>query len=188
MSGARADRLAGWRAARAAMSVASVTSAFSEVVTRPEAQKSADVASVASVASGQVQAGDDVAARAAFYLAASERALEALAAPDADLAAERAEIQAAREAEARGEYPVKQEGQHRAHIAGLRLSGLQRPPAWADVTSTPPPGAWCGCCGRHTPQGGGRWWREAREPTGWRCWTCHPPVHLAPGNIYEVRT
>lgn len=80
MSGACADRLAGWRAAR---SVASVTSAFSEVVTLPEAQKTADVASVTSVASGNAQAGDDVAARAAFYLAASKRALEALAAPDA---------------------------------------------------------------------------------------------------------
>lgn len=188
MSGAHADRLAGWRAARAAWSVASVTDAFAEVATAPEAQKSADVASVASVANENVQAGDDVAARAAFYRAASERALEALAAPDADLAAERSEIQAAREAEARGEYPIKPEAEHRAHIAALRLSGLQRPPAWADATSTPPPGAWCGCCGRHTPQDGGRWWREAREPTGWRCWTCHPPVHLAPGYIHEVRT
>lgn len=80
MSGASADRLAGWRAARAARGVASVTSAFSEVATLPEAQKSADVATVAS---GNVQAGDDVAARAAFYLAASERALEVLAVPDA---------------------------------------------------------------------------------------------------------
>lgn len=185
MSGARLDRLAGWRAAR---SVASVTSAFSEVATLPEVQKTADVASVATVASGNAQAGDDVAARAAFYLAASERALEALAAPDADLAAERAEIQAAREAEARGDYPIKPEAEHRAHVAALCLSGLQRPPAWADVTSKPPPGAWCGCCGRHTPQGGGWWWREAREPTGWRCWTCHPPVHLPPSDIHEVPT
>ena len=130
MSGASADRLAGWRAARAALSVASVTSAFSEVVTLPEAQKSADVASVATAASEVASAGDEAAARCAFYLAASERALEALAAPDADLAAERAEIQAAREGEARGQYPIKPEAEHRAHIAALRLSGLQRPPAW----------------------------------------------------------
>ena len=188
MSGARADRLAGWRAARAAQTVATVTSAFSEVVTLPEAQKSADVTSVTTVASGNVQAVNDVAALTAFFVAASQRAHEALAAQDAHLAAERAEIQAVREAEARADYPIKPVGEHRAHIAALRLSSLQRPPSWVDVTSTPPPGAWCGCCGRHTPQDGGRWWREAQAPTGWRCWPCHPPLHLAPGDIHEVRT
>lgn len=188
MSGARADRLAGWRAARAARSVAAVADAAAVVATVDEPRKSAEVASVAAVANENAGPADSVAARLAFYVAASERALEALAAPDADLAAERAEIRAAREAEARGEYPIKPEAEHRAHLAALRLSGLQRPPAWSDVTLAPPPGAWCGCCGRHTPQGGGRWWREVRAPTGWRCWTCHPPVHLAPGNIHEVRT
>ena len=132
MSGACADRLAGWRAARAARSVTSVTSAFSKVATLPEAQKSADVASVTSVAGGSVQAGDDVAARAAFYFAASERAREALATPDADLVAERAEILAAHEAEARGEYPIKPEGEHRAHIAALLLGARLRLPAWGD--------------------------------------------------------
>jgi hypothetical protein len=23
------------------------------------------------------------------------------------------------------------------------------------------------------------WWTERHEPHGWRCMTCHPPVHLA---------
>ncbi|WP_431305324.1 hypothetical protein [Sediminicoccus sp. BL-A-41-H5] len=188
MSGARADRLAGWRATRAALNVATVADAAAVVATAGEPRKSAEVASVATVANENAGLGDDMAARVAFYVTASERALEALAAPDADLAAERAEIQAAREAEARGEYPIKPEAEHRAHLAALRLSGLQRPPAWSDVTWAPPPGAWCGCCGRHTPQSGGRWWREAKEPTGWRCWACHPPVHLATDNIHEVRT
>ncbi|USQ71799.1 hypothetical protein [Roseomonas sp. TAS13] len=32
----------------------------------------------------------------------------------------------------------------------------------------------CSCCG------GTRWWQEARNPTGWRCWRCHPGDHLRP--------
>ena len=32
----------------------------------------------------------------------------------------------------------------------------------------------CSCCG------GTRWWQEARNPTGWRCWWCHPGDHLRP--------
>lgn len=71
MSGTQADRLAAWRAAR---SVTSVTSAFLEVVTLPETLKSAIVASVTSVADENVQAGDNVAARAALYLAAESAA------------------------------------------------------------------------------------------------------------------
>jgi len=64
---------------------------------------------------------------------------------------------------------------------------LQRPPAWSDPASVPPPGAWCGCCGRFS-KSGGRWWREAVEPKGWRCWTCHPPAPLAPAEVVERRT
>jgi hypothetical protein len=49
--------------------------------------------------------------------------------------------------------------------------GLGRMPS--DASLTPPPfGAWCRACR------GTRWWTERREPKGWRCWTCHPPVHL----------
>jgi hypothetical protein len=44
-------------------------------------------------------------------------------------------------------------------------------PSWADATP-PWPGSWCRAC--H----GTRWWTERRDPRGWRCMTCHPPVHL----------
>lgn len=52
---------------------------------------------------------------------------------------------------------------------------LLRHPSWSNPASIPPPGAWCSCCGRFTPEAGGRWWREARNPSGWRCFTCQPP-------------
>jgi hypothetical protein len=37
----------------------------------------------------------------------------------------------------------------------------------------------CSCCG------GTHWWQEARNPTGWRCWRCHPGDHLKPGEREE---
>ncbi|WP_147290859.1 hypothetical protein [Roseomonas gilardii] len=37
----------------------------------------------------------------------------------------------------------------------------------------------CSCCGCT------RWWQEARNPTGWRCWRCHPGDHLKPGEREE---
>ncbi|MDI3309036.1 MAG: hypothetical protein QJR07_18300, partial [Acetobacteraceae bacterium] len=115
-------------------------------------------------------------------------AAAALAAPDPDLAHERAEVAAAQAAEARGDHGrPRPEVDHRAALAGFLAAGLQRPPAWADPTSLPPPGAWCGCCGRQHRRGG-RWWREAVNPSGWRCATCHPPVHLAPGVVVTVET
>ena len=73
-----------------------------------------------------------------------------------------------------------------ARISGAR-AGIKRPPSWSDPQDVPPPGAWCGCCGRFSGIGG-RWWREAAEPKGWRCWTCHPPVPLPPGGVVERRT
>jgi hypothetical protein len=72
-------------------------------------------------------------------------------------------------------------------IAGLLAAALSRPPGWSDVRSVPPPGAWCSCCGTHH-RSGGHWWREAKARTGWRCRTCHPPVHRAPGEVVSVRT
>jgi hypothetical protein len=63
-------------------------------------------------------------------------------------------------------------------------SALGCPPSWSDPSS-PPPGAWCTACGRFT-RTGGRWWREAEEPSGWACWVCHPPP---PGMaVAEMRT
>lgn len=37
----------------------------------------------------------------------------------------------------------------------------------------------CSCCGDT------RWWQEARNPTGWRCWRCHPGDHLEPEDREE---
>ena len=113
---------------------------------------------------------------------------EALAAPDPELARERGERAAARSAEARGDFgrPMP-EADHQAALAGFLAAGLARPPAWSDSGSVPPPGAWCSCCDPFR-RSGSRWWRETVNPTGWRCWTCHPPVHLAPGEMTEMRT
>lgn len=66
-------------------------------------------------------------------------------------------------------------------------AGRQRMPGWSDAADAPMPGDWCGCCGRFT-QRGGRWWREAFGATGWCCSTCHPPMHLMPAAVVEVRT
>jgi hypothetical protein len=57
-----------------------------------------------------------------------------------------------------------------------RPPALAQPPSWADAIP-PPPGAWCRAC--H----GTRWWTERHEPHGWRCVTCHPPVHLPADQI-----
>ena len=64
---------------------------------------------------------------------------------------------------------------------------LMRPVSWPNPAATPPPGAWCSCCGRHERQGG-QWWRELEAPTGWRCYTCHPPLHLDENAVWVVRT
>ena len=53
-------------------------------------------------------------------------------------------------------------------------TGQRRMTSWADATLTPLERDWCSCCGKFERQGG-RWWREAINPTGWRCATCHPP-------------
>lgn len=57
---------------------------------------------------------------------------------------------------------------------------MQRPPSWSDPEDVPPPGAWCGCCAR--------WWREAEAPSGWCCWTCHPPEGRPEAAVVAVRT
>jgi hypothetical protein len=83
--------------------------------------------------------------------------------------------------------PLAARAEHRGVLAGVMVAGLQRPPAWSDPAAVPPAGAWCGCCGRFS-RSGGRWWREAAEPKGWRCWTCHPPAPLSPADVVERRT
>ena len=49
----------------------------------------------------------------------------------------------------------------------------RRLPSWADAALKPLAGDWCACCGK-SDRLGGRWWREAITPTGWRCSRCHP--------------
>lgn len=58
----------------------------------------------------------------------------------------------------------------------------KRPPAWSDASNSPGAGDVCGCCR-------GRWWWA--DAGGWRCWTCHPAVHVAAdkrGELREART
>jgi hypothetical protein len=126
--------------------------------------------------------------RAASLVAAADHAAEALAAPDPELARERAETAAGLSEEAAGRFgrPMSEAG-HQAALAEYLAVGLQRPPGWSDVASCPPPGAWCSCCGR-SHRSGGRWWREAVAPRGWRCRTCHGPWHLREDQIVEVVT
>jgi hypothetical protein len=106
----------------------------------------------------------------------------------AGMAHEVDEMQAFHDAEAAGAYPVLPAAEHRAATAGLMRAALMRPPAWADTTARPAPGAWCGCCGR-AERNGGRWWQEAAGPRGWRCMTCYPPPsHLGLNAMREVET
>lgn len=76
---------------------------------------------------------------AGFLLRAAEDAAAVLAAPDPDLDRERAEVTAARAAEARGEYghPLP-EADHRAALAELRAAALLRPPAYGPAGTARP--------------------------------------------------
>lgn len=58
----------------------------------------------------------------------------------------------------------------------------KRAPSWAEPADLPLCGSNCSCCGL------GRWWCERSNPRGWRCWSCHPPEHLPPGDVREART
>jgi hypothetical protein len=69
-----------------------------------------------------------------------------------------------------------------ASDAYVRRAAMQRPPSWSDAATVPVPGCFCSCCRA------GRWWTERKSPTGWRCQTCHPPLHLAPGETTTMNT
>ena len=68
------------------------------------------------------------------------------------------------------------------HWSQLGGFGLRRPPSWSDATVLPSNGCLCSCCRNR------RWWCELRNPSGWRCWTCHPPDHLSAEGVKEIRT
>ncbi|WP_459697327.1 hypothetical protein [Acidisoma sp. C75] len=57
------------------------------------------------------------------------------------------------------------------------------PPSWAEPAIEPTPGARCVMSGDHR-----RWWKERIAPKGWRCWACHPPLHLPGDAVREVQT
>jgi hypothetical protein len=67
-------------------------------------------------------------------------------------------------------------------VAGLHVAARGWPPSWADLATLPSRGCFCTCCK------GQRWWRECEAPKGWRCSTCHPPDHLPPDAVTEMRT
>jgi hypothetical protein len=126
--------------------------------------------------------------RAAFLARAAADAAEALAAPDPDLAAERAEVGDALAAEARGEHGAPPPAEdHQRHLAGLLDTSRQRPAAWPDQTSRPRRGDYHPACR------GRRWWAPQRPSLdatgigpGWCCAWCHP---APPGAaIEEVQT
>jgi hypothetical protein len=55
--------------------------------------------------------------------------------------------------------------------AGLPLPRPFCPPSWSNVADVPTDADTCSCCRLSS------WWTEA-TPRGWRCKTCHPPLHL----------
>jgi hypothetical protein len=52
-----------------------------------------------------------------------------------------------------------------------------RQPSWSDITDVPDAADTCSACR------GSSWWTERHNPRGWRCSTCHPPLHLAPDAV-----
>lgn len=71
---------------------------------------------------------------------------------------------------------------HAAMVRGLPATAMQRPPSWSNTASIPSLGCRCSCCGGH------RWWTERKAPRGWRCFTCHPPLHLDADALCQTAT
>jgi hypothetical protein len=55
-----------------------------------------------------------------------------------------------------------------------------RQPSWSDIADEPRPDDVCSSCR------GSRWWTERHNPRGWRCATCHPPLHLPANAVRHV--
>jgi hypothetical protein len=87
-----------------------------------------------------------------------------------------------RAAEPTPPQPSRADAARAALVAGLHVAARGRPPSWADLATLPSRGCFCTCCK------GQRWWRECEAPKGWRCSTCHPPDHLPPDAVTEMRT
>ena len=71
--------------------------------------------------------------------------------------------------------------EHQARMDGYRRAALRRPPS-LPMDAPPGMGCYCTCCA------GRAWWCERERPSGWRCRTCYPPVHLAPEAVRVQRT
>ncbi|WP_137126582.1 hypothetical protein [Roseomonas sp. HF4] len=56
-----------------------------------------------------------------------------------------------------------------------------RPPEWWNRDDEPQAGDRCRCGGRS-------FWTERDRPGGWRCSTCHPPLHLGIDHVLVVTT
>ena len=179
--------MTGWRARLAALKARGTDADSADSAERRAAPLAAGpTGAFGAIGTGVEGVGEAGAAdRAAFYRQAAEEAAVALAAYDPDLAHERSEMAAAMAAPAAADpwHPGKPDPLR----DGLLIAALARPPSWSGPTSPPPPWAWCSCCGR-SRRSGGRWWREAAEPKGWRCRNCYPPDHLRADQVVEVRT
>ncbi len=176
----------GWRARLAALKARGADAGSAGSTEGQAASPAGATGASGANGTGVEGAGEEGGAdTAAFYRRAAEEAAAALAAEDPDLAHERSEIAAALAGSAAAD-PWRPSTPDPLGD-GLLLGALARPPSWSRPAFPPPPGAWCSCCGR-SHRCGGRWWREATEPKGWRCGRCYPPDHLRADQVMEVRT
>ena len=176
----------GWRARLAALKARGADAESAHGGGGQEMPPAGAIGAIGANGTGVESAGEGSGAdAAAFYRRAAEDAAAALAVEDPDLARERGETAAALAGPAAADpwHPGKPDPLR----DGLLTAALARPPSWSDPASPPPAGAWCSCCGR-SHRSGGRWWREAAEPKGWRCGRCHPADHLRVDQVVEVRT
>jgi hypothetical protein len=98
----------------------------------------------------------------------------------ADAAAERAAIVEVEGGTDPLRWGLREHMAQSARLRGLQAAANMRPPSW--MGTPPSSGCWCGCCRTS------RWWTERAAPGGWRCWACHPPVHLPAAAVQEVST
>lgn len=71
--------------------------------------------------------------------------------------------------------------EHQARLDGYRRAALRRSSS-LPMNATPGAGCFCACCA------GQAWWCEREAPSGWRCATCYPTVHLPADAVRRVGT